>query len=316
MICGFALAFGGGRRGLETVAMNFKLFLTFVAALDVFLGVNLWRLSPALRVDVLDVGQGDAILITTPDQAHILVDAGPDQSVLTELGEVLPPAFRSLDLVVLTHPHLDHLAGLIPVMQRFDVGAVLLSGSAYNSEAYSYFLNQVQDFEGPVYFANADTDFKIGDVNLDVLYPFHNEAGQEFENANNGSLVIKVAWEDSSILLTGDAEQEVEAELLEASVDLEAEVLKAGHHGSDSSSTPEFLEAVAAEWMLISCGEGNSYGHPHQVTLDKAAALGMQVLRTDTEGRISVVFGEANGFYSWIRSILAPRERSFSSSRS
>lgn len=300
--------------------MTLKLFLIFVAALNVFIGVNLWRISPGLRVDVLDVGQGDAILLTTPEDHHILIDAGPDAKVLTELGEVLPPAFRELDLVVLTHPHLDHLAGLIPVLERFEVGALLISGAAYDSEAYSYFLDQVQGFDGSVYFATADTDFRFGSVMLDVLYPFINEVGQTFEEPNNSSLVIKAAWEDFSILLTGDAEKEVEAELLAAweagEIDLEADVLKAGHHGSDSSSTPEFLEAVDADWVLISCGMDNSYGHPHQVTLDKAAAQGMTVFRTDLEGRISVTFGESESFYSWIRSIFAPRERSFSSSRS
>lgn len=282
--------------------MNFKLFLTFVAVVNIFMGVNLWRLSPGLRVDVLNVGQGDAILLTTPEQNHILIDGGPGATVLTEMGEVLPPAFRQLDLVVLTHPHLDHLAGLVPVLERFEVGALLISGASYDSEAYSYLLNQVQGFEGAVYFAEADTDFQFGSVTLDVLYPFSNEVGQSFDEPNNSSVVLKVEWGDFSVLLTGDAEKEVEAELLAAweagEINLEADVLKAGHHGSDSSSTPEFLEAVDADWMLISCGVDNSYGHPHQVTLDKAEALGMSVFRTDTEGRVTVMFGKET---YWVR---------------
>ncbi len=292
--------------------MNLKLFLTFVAALDVFLGVNLLRLSPGLRVDVLNIGQGDAVLITTPEQHHILVDGGPDQSVLMELGEALPPAFRELDLLVLTHPHLDHVAGLVPVLQRFEVGAILLGGAHYEGEAYDYFLGQVQSFDGPVYFAQADTDFRLGSVSLDVLYPFKSELGEHFEEVNNSSVVLKVEGEEGSVLLTGDAEKEVEAALVEAGVDLEADVLKAGHHGSDSSSTEEFLKAVDAEWLLISCGVDNSYGHPHLVTLEKASGLGMEVFRSDLEGRLSVLFGD----HSWTRSIFAPRERSFSSSRS
>lgn len=301
--------------------MNLKLFLALLAAFDLFMFACFWRMPTGMRVDLLDIGQGDAVLITTPEQHHILVDGGPDGTVLTELGEVLPPAFRELDLVVLTHPHLDHLAGLIPVLQRFEVGAILLGGATYESEAYEYLLQEVEEFEGPIYFAEADTDFKLGSVTVDVLFPFEKEVGQEFEEVNNSSVVLRVEdAEGNSVMLTGDAEKEVEAELVaaweEGELDLEADVLKAGHHGSDSSSTPGFLEAVDAEWILISCGEGNSYGHPHEATLDKAAALGMEVFRTDTEGRISVVFGESGGFYSWMRSILAPRERSFSSSRS
>lgn len=297
--------------------MNLKLFLIFLLAFDLFMAVSLVRLAPALKVDVLDIGQGDAVLVTTPEQHHILVDGGPDAAVLSELGAALPLGFRSLDLVVLTHPHLDHMAGLIPVLDRFEVGAILVGGAAYSGEAYDYFLQDLIHFHGPVYFAEAATDFKLGSVSIDVLYPFENEVGQEFEEVNNSSVVLRLSdAKGDAVLLTGDAEKEVEAELVAAweagDLELEADVLKAGHHGSDSSSTPEFLEAVSAKWMLISCGEGNSYGHPHAVTLEKAAALGMTVLRTDVEGRISVVFGTQ----SWIRSIFAPRERSFSSSRS
>ncbi|QQR54496.1 MBL fold metallo-hydrolase [Candidatus Peregrinibacteria bacterium] len=306
--------------------MNFKLFLALILGLNGFMAVNLWRLSPGLKVEALNIGQGDALLITTAEEHHILVDGGPDSTVLTELGAALPPAFRELDLVVLTHPHLDHLAGLVPVLQRFEVKALLLGGSAYDSEAYDFFLQEVEAFDGAIYFAEATTDFRLGSSTIDVIYPFKKEVGQEFEEINNSSVVLRVEdGEGHSVLLTGDAEKEVEAELVQAwaegRVDLDADVLKAGHHGSESSSIPEFLEAVDAEWMLISCGVDNSYGHPHSVTLDKAAALGMEVFRTDLEGRISVVFetpgdGVWARFYSWTRSILAPSERSFSSSRS
>ena len=301
--------------------MNLKLLLSLVAALNIFMAVNLWRLAPALKVDLLDIGQGDAVLVTTPEQHHILVDGGPDGAVLTELGAALPPAFRELDLVVLTHPHLDHLAGLVPVLQRFEVGAVLLGGSAYESEAYDYFLKELDVFGGAVYFAKADTDFRLGSVSIDVLFPFENEVGATFEEINNSSVVLRVEDDEGhSVLLTGDAEKEVEAELVAAweagELELEADILKAGHHGSDSSSTPEFLEAVSAEWMLISCGVDNSYKHPHAVTLEKADDFGMKVFRTDLDGRISMVFDETGGFYSWMRSIFAPRERSFSCSRS
>lgn len=281
----------------------------FMIAFDLALAVSLGRLTPALRVDVLDVGQGDAILVTTLDQNHILIDGGPDSRVLTELGEVLPLGFRDLDLVVLTHPHEDHLHGLTTVLERFHVKALLLSLPAYEGDAYDYFLDEVAAFEGPVYMAEAGTDFTLGTTQIDVLYPFEPTLGQDFKNVNNASVVLKVMEDGHSLLLMGDAEKEVEAELLAEGVDLSAKVLKAGHHGSHSSSTEAFLEEVDARWMLISCGTGNSYGHPHGETLNKAADLSMEVLRTDTSGRLSIVFGS----YSWVRSIFAPRVRSFSS---
>jgi len=164
----------------------------------------------------------------------------------------------------------------------------------------------------PVYMAEAATDFALGDTTLDVLFPFSPATGEVFENVNNASVVMKVTQGPWRVLLTGDAEKEVEAQLLAAGLDLEADVLKAGHHGSHSSSTEAFLEEVAPRLMLISCGTGNTYGHPHRETLEKAAALGILVLRTDTDGRLDIVFGD----YSWLRSIFAPSWRSFSSSRS
>lgn len=304
--------------------MDRKMFYIALALLDLFMVVTLLRTSKALRVDVLDVGQGDAILITTPEQNHILVDGGPDFRVLTELGALLPPGVRTIDLLVLTHPHADHLVGLIPVLERFKVGAVLFSAPAYDTEEYSYFVDLLLRLDVPIYIAEADTDFRFGSTFLDVLYPLESLVGDDVPNVNNASVVLKVNDEWDSILLMGDAEQEVETELLEVygGTDvLEADVLKAGHHGSKTSSTFAFLEVVGAEWMLISCGEGNSYGHPSEQTLNSAQSLGIDVFRTDTEGRISVEFTEEtvedlgvwNGFYSWLRSIFAPSLRSFSS---
>lgn len=278
-----------------------------VLALDLVFLASLWRVPGGLEFHALDVGQGDALLLVTPEQHHVLVDGGMGHSVLLELADVLPYSFRKIDLMILTHPHADHMEGLIPVLQRFEVGAVLMSAPDYGSSIYAAFLEELG--EVPVWIAQADQDFQLGSVYLDVLYPFEGILGEEMDNINNASPVIRVEWEDVSILLTGDAEQEVEAELLAAGVNLEADILKAGHHGSRTSSTLSFLEAVDPEWMVICSGEGNSFGHPHPETLEKASDLGIELLRTD-QGRVSIRFRQ-----DW-RSIFAPSWRSFSSSRS
>lgn len=285
-------------------------YASILLALNVALLTSLLRVRPHLQVHVLNVGQGDAILITTPEQNHILVDGGPGREVLVELGEVLPHLFNQIDLLVLTHPHLDHMEGLIPVLQRFDVKAVLMSAPNYHSEIYSAFLKELEGRE--VYFAEDALDLKLGSVRLDILYPFESFTGKSLSNVNNVSPVIRLEYKDFKLLLTGDAEQEVEAALLAAGVALEAEVLKAGHHGSRTSSTLPFLEAVDPELLLISSGEGNSFGHPHTETLEKAEDLDIEILRTDLEGRISLILDDQD----WLRSILAPRLRSFSSKRS
>ncbi|MEK7145770.1 MAG: ComEC/Rec2 family competence protein [Patescibacteria group bacterium] len=288
--------------------MKTSLFLWIcLGALDLCLAIQLSMLRPHLQLHVLDVGQGDAILLTTPDQHHVLVDGGPGQKVLEELGEVLPLGFEEIDLLVLTHPHADHMEGLIPVLQRFKVKAILMTFPEEDGKTYEAFLSGTVGI--PIYNAEAEMDFKLGNVVLNVLYPFESISGESLENLNNASPVIRVETERVSVLLTGDAEQEVEAELLAAGVDVSADILKAGHHGSRTSSTRPFLEAVDPEIMIISCGTDNDYGHPHKETLQKAEDLGMEVLRTDKDGRISLIFDQA----SWTRSILAPRLRSFSS---
>lgn len=263
----------------------------WIALLGILLCVDLVMLHDLLRfpqeptLHLLDVGQGDALLLQSAEGHQVLIDGGPGQEVLMELSAVLPESFRQIDLVVLTHPHLDHMEGLIPVLERFSVKAILMSAPAYDSLAYKAFLAAVQNENVPVYFANASTDFRLGSLHLDVLYPFEPQVGEEMENINNASVVIKV---DEWLLLTGDAEIEVEEALLSQELDLRASVLKAGHHGSRTSSTEAFLDAVNPDLMLISSGGGNSFGHPHSETLEKAQLRGIQLWRTDLNGRLSI----------------------------
>lgn len=309
---------GAGDGGMTRVLNEgMKFFWIALLAWDLCVGVALLRWDAHLQLHVLDIGQGDAILVTTPEQNHILVDGGPDAQVLSQLGEVLPFFFRDIDLMVLTHPHADHVVGLIAVLQRFHVRAVLMSAPVYESEPYQAFLREVAAQGVPVYMAEASEDFTLGDTAIDVLYPFEPTTGDAMEDMNDASVVMKVSEGGHSVLLTGDAQVAEEDELLARGVDVTADVLKAGHHGSHTSSGFDFVEAVAPQLMVISVGQGNSYGHPHQETLDTAAALEVSVLRTDLDGRIDLVFDEGVwSFQSWVRSILAPSWRSFSSSRS
>lgn len=275
--------------------MNYKLLIfSVVFALDLAIGASLLRVSRGLEMHVLDVGQGDAILIRTEEGHNILVDGGPGNAVFLQLAETLPYLFSDIDLMVLTHPHADHLEGLIPVLDRFNVKAILMSAPEYGSLAYEVFLEGLEGRE--VYIVDDDVDFRFGNTVLDVLYPFESLTGVEMENVNNASPVIMVEWKGDDgedlkrILLTGDAEIEVEGAILEAGLDVHADVLKAGHHGSRTASSLAFLETVEPRVIVISLGEGNSFGHPHEETLEKAADLGIEMRRTDLEGRISFYF--------------------------
>lgn len=288
-----------------------KNFIVFAAllAFHVSAGMTLMRVHDGAIFQALDVGQGDALLLTTPEQHHILIDGGPDSRVLEELGDVLPFLWKDIDLLVLTHPHEDHVNGLVPILERLKVKAVLLSAPDYENLAYSKLLKEIIRQDIPTYVARADQDFRFGSLTLDVLYPLESVAGETVKNVNNASVVIRVVVDErgvedgreaetqdgvKTLLLMGDAEQEVEVELLEwkemytEANPLQANILKAGHHGSRTSSTWDFLEAVSPEVMVISCGEGNTYGHPHEETLEKAEDLGIRVFRTDVDGRITV----------------------------
>ena len=264
-------------------------FLIFaLLALDVSQIHNLWKISGLLELHVFDVGQGDSLLLVTPEEHHILIDGGPGDAVLEQLARVLPHEEKEIDLMILTHPHLDHMEGLIRVLDRFKVNAVLASLPSYPGPAYKAFLTRLEALGIPYYLAQANQDFQFAGTHLDVLYPFEPILGQEFENVNNASPVIRVSHGEFSLMLSGDAEQEVEAELLDRypKETLEADFLKAGHHGSKTSNTLAFLQAVSPKVMAISCGDGNSYGHPSPETLEKAADLGITVRRTDLEGTL------------------------------
>lgn len=299
---------------------NTFLFLFALFALDLALGLSVLRWGgPHLKVHVLDVGQGDAILVTTPEHHSILVDGGPGQKVLEELGEVLPLTQHELDLLVLTHPHLDHMEGLVAVLQRFKVDNVLLSAPAYDSLVYTAFLSALEKEQAQIWIADDNRDFRLGSLKIDVLYPFEPTTGERFENVNNASPFLRLTQGPFHVLLSGDAEEEVEAEVLshpEVLPFLKADLMKAGHHGSRTSNTEPFLRAVDPQVLAISAGVGNSYGHPHPETLEKTQRLGIEVLRTDTQGRLSFVFEEKLPYMAWIRSMLAPRLRSLASSSS
>lgn len=239
-------------------------------------------------VDFLDVGQGDAILLTAPSGEQVLIDGGPEQMVLQKLAKVMPFLDRTLDLVVLTHPHADHVMGLVQVLERYEVGAVLLTGVFYENPIYEAFLEKINKYGVPILIASGQ-NFMIGEVDFRVLFPLESLTGQIFENINNSSIVLKATHGDMDILLTGDAEHEVEEFLLFRGQDLEAEILKIGHHGSRTASSSDFLDAVSPEIAIIQSGEGNDFKHPHEETLENLKMRDVLIRRNDLEETIRFI---------------------------
>lgn len=248
---------------------------------------------PALRVYFLNVGQGDAIYIRTPEEQDILIDGGPDASVLAELGRVMPFWDRQIDVVVLTHPHSDHVAGLVPVLRRFEVKQIYYTGVLHTAPDYLAWLEEIKTRKIPLNIVQDFFELKLSEsVKLQFLFPTTSLVNQKMTELNNSSIVTRLVDGDAEFLFTGDAEAEVEEALVkkycapEQTCSLASDVLKIGHHGSTSSSSEEFLKAVNPRYAVISVGQDNAFGHPHLRTLKRLERLNVPILRTDEKGAI------------------------------
>jgi competence protein ComEC len=239
-----------------------------------------------LQLALLNVGQGDAILLETPAHHTVLIDAGPDSRVVGELGRILTYGVKHLDLVILTHPDGDHISGLPEILQRYTVGQIMLTGVLHDHPAYAEILRQITAQKIPILLADADQDLDLGSgVKLDLLWPTYSKIGEDPTDNNATSIVARLTYGQTSALLTGDADTTVEQELLKNPATLKADILKLGHHGSKTSSSKEFLTVVQPTIALVSAGKNNRYGHPNRDTLARLA-LTTKLLSTITDGTV------------------------------
>ena len=244
-----------------------------------------------LHLYVLDVGQGDAILLRTPGGRVILVDGGPDPLVLTSrLGQILPFWQRRIDLVVATHADQDHLAGLIPIVERYKVAHVMEPPSMRETPLSARWHEALAASGTRVVLASRGMKVRLGDnLRLEVLHPPADAANVTEDDANENSLVLRVTMGRFHVLLTADIGLQGEADLLKGDSPLQATILKVAHHGADSSTSAGFLSAVRPQTAVVSVGSDNHFGHPSERVLHALSALGCQVLRTDLHGTIECI---------------------------
>lgn len=275
---------------------GYKLLVLLVTILFVISGCGAQpadrnKASAPLVVKVLDIGQGDAILIRAGEQT-MLVDTGDVPAKEKLVALLKAQGIKSIDKVLITHPHADHLGGMTAVLENFTVKEIYDSGQTATTSLYKKYLTQVKDKKIPF------TILKDGDqIDLDngiilkILAPQKNPimAASGGTDLNNNSVVAKLTFGSFSMLLTGDAEQEEEGAILKNhGAELKSQVLKVGHHGSNTSSSPAFLKAVSPEAGIVSVGENNDYHHPHPSTLKKYAAAKINLYRTDQNGTVTV----------------------------
>lgn len=247
----------------------------------------LWRETPTglLTVAFLDIGQGDAIYIEAPNGNQVLVDGGSGRQILRALGEVMPFYDHSLDVVIGTHPDADHIGGLPFVLDRFAVGAVLEPGVGSDTNVYREFKKRASDGRRIHLLARRGLRLRLDrEVTLDILFPDQEMIGWE---TNTASIVARLVYGDTSFFLTGDSPIKIEKHLLARDGrNLKTAVLKAGHHGSRTSTSAEYVSAVQPQYAVISVGQNNRYGHPHQEVLDILTKIDATILRTDRRGTI------------------------------
>ncbi len=236
-----------------------------------------------LKVHFIDVGQGDSMLIQTPNGKAILVDAGENSEGEKIVEYLKAQGIRKLDVLVGTHPHEDHIGGMDLVVDSFDIGRIYMPKKSTTTKTFKDLLNAIKYKNLKVDTAMAGVGIDVDEsVQISMIAPNSND----YEDLNNYSVVIKLTYNNTSFLLTGDAQNISEKEMLSKGYNLKSDVLKVGHHGSHSSTTQKFLKAVSPEYAVISLAKENDYRHPHKETLKKLSDEKIQVFRTDESGTI------------------------------
>ena len=276
------------------------LFLIFLVVFDflVWKSIILNKPNSDTELYFLDVGQGDSELVILPGGVKILIDAGPNNKIVSELESVLRSTDRYIDLLVLSHPETDHFNGFIDVLKRYQVGAFIYNGRAGSAQSWKELAKIVEENKIPVFVLGQRDKIKNQDDFFEILSP--NADFLRSKKLNDTSLVVKFVNNDKQTqikaLFTGDIGEKNEKYLAD-NFDIKADILKVGHHGSKYSSSDYFLKAVSPKISAIEVGK-NSYGHPTKEVLDRLALVGSRIFRTDQNSivKLSVKGNEINIF--------------------
>lgn len=235
--------------------------------------------SNNIKIHYIDVGQGDCELIQIEDK-NILIDSGTsDKKALDYLKSI---GIKKIDYVIATHPHEDHIGSMDDVIKAFDIGTFYTPKATTTTKTFENMVKALKAKDLKMTVPKVGEKITIGNATLTFLAPNNDK----YEDLNNYSIVVKLKYGNNSFIFMGDAEDISEGEILKKQLDIKADVIKVGHHGSHSSTTKEFLDKINPKYAVISCEKGNDYGHPHKETLTKLNGKNINVFRTDLNGTI------------------------------
>lgn len=233
-----------------------------------------------MEIHFIDVGQGDATLVTCGGHA-MLIDAGDDTKGTAIQNYLKKQKITKLDYLILTHPDADHIGGAPVIITKFDIGKVFVSNFEKDNKTYQKLIQSLDDKRIKALTPKVNSKYTLGTAGITILAP-----NDSYDNPNDASVALLLKNGTRSFLFTGDAGEDAENDILETDIDISADVYKVGHHGSKYSTSKDFFKAVDPFYAVISCGEGNSYGHPHAETLNTLRTNGVKVYRTDESGTI------------------------------
>lgn len=275
--------------GKQQIALFLSIVFSVLALGNIIVWheINNIKNNKELKFAMLDIGQGDSIFIEAPNGNQILIDGGPDMKTLSELGKVLSIGDRKIDVLLVTNPDKDHIAGFVPVLQKFKTDYILEPGTENKSEINVLLKKKESEIGAKTLIAKRGMKIILDNKNkvfIDILFPDRDVSDW---SPNDGSIVSKLYYGKTSVMLSGDAPEETEKYLAKNYAnDLKSDILKVGHHGSRTSTSEEFLNKVMPDLALISAGKENSYGHPHKEVLDRLKLFEITNFATKDTGTI------------------------------
>lgn len=272
---------------MKKLIINFVIITLLLVGAGMIAKIISRPIDPQVEVIFLDVGQGDATLIQKGD-IQILIDGGPNKTILEKLGQKMPVGDKTIEHVILSHPHADHLDGINAVLESYEIGTIYSSGVLHTTDAYLNFLEKIQTENLKFIVPDTGQSFEpFEEATITFVWPGQKFKSEEIDNLNNSSVVNRFCYQSHCSIFTGDVESDAQNNILaDDEVSLSAEIIKIPHHGSDNALVEDFVKKINPKIAIIQVGSFNPYGHPHAEVLDHLKSSGLDIYRTDEDGDI------------------------------